>query len=149
MGIDVLGGYISPVNDAYGKAGLLPAEHRLAMCKLATDASAIMVGSWEARQGQYQRSLTVLQHVTQELNSHLESGVLASGGAPAQAADSHMGGPVPSLGPAGFDGASGSSVRAMLLCGADLLASFLRPGVWREEHLHQILGQHGVVCVTR
>lgn len=28
-GFDVLGGYLSPVNDAYGKPDLAPATHRL------------------------------------------------------------------------------------------------------------------------
>jgi len=43
-GYDVLGGYLSPVNDGYGKPGLLPAAHRLRMCELAADAApAVMV----------------------------------------------------------------------------------------------------------
>ena len=40
--------------------------------------------------------------------------------------------------------------RVMLLCGADMVESFLAPGVWRPEHLRTILGDdHGVVCVAR
>ena len=40
--------------------------------------------------------------------------------------------------------------RVMLLCGADLVESFATPGVWRREHLQQILGpDHGVVCIAR
>ena len=35
----MLGGYLSPVNDSYGKPGLLTAEHRLRMCELAADAA--------------------------------------------------------------------------------------------------------------
>ena len=38
-GVDVLGGYLSPVNDSYGKPGLLAAEHRLRMCELAANAA--------------------------------------------------------------------------------------------------------------
>ncbi len=38
----------------------------------------------------------------------------------------------------------------MLLCGADMVESFLAPGVWRPEHLRAILGDdHGVVCIAR
>ena len=45
---------------------------------------------------------------------------------------------------------AGDDVRVVLVCGADLLSSFGRPGVWIPEHLHEILGEdHGVVCVTR
>lgn len=40
-------------------------------------------------------------------------------------------------------------VRAMLLCGSDLVESFMEPGVWKPQHLRVILGEHGVVCVAR
>nr|ACR39519.1 nicotinate/nicotinamide mononucleotide adenylyltransferase [Chlamydomonas reinhardtii] len=38
-------------------------------------------------------------------------------------------------------------VRAMLLCGADVLASMASPGVWRNPDV--ILREHGVVCIAR
>ncbi|KXZ49156.1 NIC1 protein [Gonium pectorale] len=38
-------------------------------------------------------------------------------------------------------------VRAVLLCGADVLASMAVPGVWRDPEV--ILREHGVVCVAR
>ncbi len=60
---------MSPVHDAYSKKGLAPAEHRVAMCELAADASPlIMVDSWEAAQKQYQYSLHVLQHLERAVN---------------------------------------------------------------------------------
>ncbi|KAJ4875461.1 Nicotinamide/nicotinic acid mononucleotide adenylyltransferase [Raphanus sativus] len=63
-GFHVLGGYMSPVNDAYKKKGLLSAEHRLEMCNLACRTSDfIMVDPWEASQDSYQRSLMVLSRV--------------------------------------------------------------------------------------
>jgi len=68
-GLDVLGGYLSPVNDAYGKQGLAAAEQRVAMCKAAVASSSwLMVSPWEARAPSYQRSLTVLQHLQSELD---------------------------------------------------------------------------------
>lgn len=33
-GFDVLGGYLSPVNDGYGKAGLASGVHRIAMAQV-------------------------------------------------------------------------------------------------------------------
>ena len=67
-GHDVLGGYMSPVNDAYGKPELLPSRHRVSMCQLAAESSAIvMIDAWEAAQPQYQRSLAVLRHVSDSL----------------------------------------------------------------------------------
>lgn len=63
-GYAVLGGYMSPVNDAYGKKGLASAEHRIKLCELACeDSSYIMVDPWEAKQSSYQRTLTVLNRV--------------------------------------------------------------------------------------
>ncbi|GKE26042.1 nicotinamide/nicotinic acid mononucleotide adenylyltransferase isoform X1, partial [Tanacetum coccineum] len=47
-GFQVIGGYMSPVNDAYKKKGLIPAEHRITMCQLACKSSEfVMVDTWE------------------------------------------------------------------------------------------------------
>ncbi|KAH9298716.1 hypothetical protein KI387_030398, partial [Taxus chinensis] len=63
-GYAVLGGYMSPVNDGYGKKGLASAEHRIKLCELACeDSSYIMVDAWEAKQSSYQRTLTILNRV--------------------------------------------------------------------------------------
>ncbi|XP_073309344.1 nicotinamide/nicotinic acid mononucleotide adenylyltransferase-like isoform X2 [Primulina huaijiensis] len=68
QGFCVIGGYISPVNDAYKKKDLLPAQHRVTMCDLACRSSNfIMVDSWEASQDTYQRTLTVLSRVRTSL----------------------------------------------------------------------------------
>lgn len=40
-------------------------------------------------------------------------------------------------------------IRSMLLCGADMAESMTVPGVWRPEHVHQILNEHGLVCIER
>lgn len=37
----------------------------------------------------------------------------------------------------------------MMLCGADVLESFGIPNLWKKEDLAQILGHHGIVCITR
>lgn len=36
-----------------------------------------------------------------------------------------------------------------LLCGADLLESFLIPGLWSDEHIEEILASYGVVVLPR
>jgi nicotinamide mononucleotide adenylyltransferase len=47
-GYSVLGGYMSPVNDAYKKKGLLSAAHRIRLCELACESSSfVMVDRWE------------------------------------------------------------------------------------------------------
>jgi nicotinamide mononucleotide adenylyltransferase len=42
-----------------------------------------------------------------------------------------------------------TDVDIFLLCGADLLESFVKPGVWRPEDVQFILANHGVVCIER
>lgn len=62
---------MSPVNDAYHKPGLLPAQHRIGMCQLAAaESDLIMVDRWEAAQPDAQRSLVVLGHVQQAVQDH-------------------------------------------------------------------------------
>ncbi|CAL0331836.1 unnamed protein product [Lupinus luteus] len=63
-GYCVIGGYMSPVNDAYKKKNLISAEHRIRLCQLACKSSEfVMVDPWEANQSTYQRTLTVLSRV--------------------------------------------------------------------------------------
>lgn len=63
-GYCVLGGYMSPVNDAYKKRGLVSAEHRIQLCDLACKSSSyVMVDPWEANQSSYQRTLIVLDRI--------------------------------------------------------------------------------------
>ena len=53
---EVVGGYLSPVGDAYEKAGLAAARDRAAMCReAAADSTWIDVDPWEALQAEYQR----------------------------------------------------------------------------------------------
>ncbi|KAG2662499.1 hypothetical protein PVAP13_1KG540900 [Panicum virgatum] len=67
-GYYVLGGYMSPVNDAYKKKDLLPAAHRIRFCELACKSSSfVMVDPWEAMQKGYQRTLTVLSRIRNSL----------------------------------------------------------------------------------
>lgn len=40
-------------------------------------------------------------------------------------------------------------LQTKLLCGSDLVESFLRPGVWNPDQLKSILEEHGVVCISR
>ncbi|CAL5228862.1 g12073 [Coccomyxa viridis] len=135
-GYDVLGGYMSPVNDAYSKKGLAPAQHRVEMCRLAAQTSDIaMVDSWEAEQPTYQRTLMVLQRLEQALNEQ------PSGRAGQGQADSDSGGTEqPSSSP---------RIKPMLLCGADMVESLAVPGVWKPEHVRSILEDYGVVCISR
>ena len=69
-GYSVVGAYLSPVNDGYGKAGLLPARHRVAMCRRAVaDSDLVMVDAWEAAQPEWQTTMQVLGHVRAFVNA--------------------------------------------------------------------------------
>ncbi|KAK4360448.1 hypothetical protein RND71_019400 [Anisodus tanguticus] len=74
-GFCVIGGYMSPVNDAYKKKSLISAEHRVAMRLLACKSSEIiMTDPCEASQDSYQRTLTVLSRI----KTTISGGSLAS-----------------------------------------------------------------------
>eukprot|EP00760_Papus_ankaliazontas_P006325 PhM_4_TR12999/c0_g1_i1/m.93788/K06210/NMNAT; nicotinamide mononucleotide adenylyltransferase len=66
----VIGGYISPVNDAYGKAGLIESKHRLEMVRLGLVGNPwVDVDDWEALQNEYKRTFYVLDHIRSELTA--------------------------------------------------------------------------------
>ncbi|KAK7294405.1 hypothetical protein RJT34_17294 [Clitoria ternatea] len=76
-GYYVIGGYMSPVNDACKKKGLISTEHRLRLCNLAYKSlDFVMVDPWEANQSTYQCTLTVLSRVR---NSIYETGLVSKG----------------------------------------------------------------------
>ncbi|XP_006785597.1 nicotinamide/nicotinic acid mononucleotide adenylyltransferase 1 [Neolamprologus brichardi] len=39
--------------------------------------------------------------------------------------------------------------KLMLLCGADVLESFGIPNMWKQEDIAEIVGRHGLVCISR
>jgi len=134
------GSVLSPVHDAYGKPGLAPGAERVAMCRLAVEGGGgavasvpVAVDAWEASRDGYSTTVDVLRRVRDVANAALE-------GERARRIS------------AGADGRAGlfDRFRVMLLCGEDLLASFLNPGVWVEAHVREILSDaFGVVCVAR
>jgi len=72
-GVNLVGGYFSPVTDAYNKKGLVKATHRVKMAELALESNDwVMVDSWESQQPEYQTTLVVLDHFKHELNKDLK-----------------------------------------------------------------------------
>lgn len=43
----------------------------------------------------------------------------------------------------------GEEAELMLLCGGDIIETFIIPGVWKSEHIDMILGQFGLACIKR
>lgn len=121
---EVVGGYLSPVSDAYKKAGLASAEHRLNMCEIACQNSGfVMVDPWEALQKEYQPTANVLDHAEHEINV-LKGGVTTADGGRKHA-------------------------RIVLLAGADLIQTMSTPGVWSHQDLDHILTRYGALVVER
>ncbi|OQE15687.1 hypothetical protein PENSTE_c027G07689 [Penicillium steckii] len=122
---ELIGGYLSPVSDAYRKAGLASAEHRVAMCELAVDEGSnwLMVDTWEPMQKEYQPTALVLDHFDHEINTVREGVEIGNG--------------------------ERKPVRIALLAGADLIHTMSTPGVWSQKDLDHILGKYGSFIVER
>ncbi len=118
-GYQVIGGYMSPVHEAYGKRKGIPLEtntHRISMCHTALeDSSWVMVDDWECKQTNFSRTLFVLQHFRHEVKKLFGE----------------------------------KQVELVLLCGADMLESMVKPGVWIAEQVEEILSTFGIACVER
>eukprot|EP00045_Choanoeca_perplexa_P021810 m.7428 g.7428 ORF g.7428 m.7428 type:complete len:290 (+) comp8821_c0_seq1:56-925(+) len=127
-GLHVIGGYISPVHNLYGKKSLAPAHDRINMARLAVAESHwLNVDTWECAQNRWNRSAVVLQRFADDLAEF-----------PVTIADT---------------GDKADSVKVMLVCGADLLESFdtvLEDGtdLWSAEDRNTI-ASNGIACLLR
>ncbi|KAL1495093.1 hypothetical protein ABEB36_010564 [Hypothenemus hampei] len=138
---DVIGGVISPVHDAYGKKELISATHRLNMIKLALqDNDWVKLSDWEAKQESWTRTRQILQHHQNVINAYLKS----ENNINVNEADLNWM-------PDNIHKQCGTNrgVVVKLLCGADLLESFGTPGLWADEDIEAIVGEHGLVVITR
>lgn len=64
----VSGAYVSPVNDAYGKRGLVAASHRAEMCRLAlAEMPWAAVTTWELTQPSHVPTYKVVRHLLASL----------------------------------------------------------------------------------
>ncbi|XP_045506684.1 nicotinamide/nicotinic acid mononucleotide adenylyltransferase 3 isoform X3 [Colias croceus] len=141
----IVGGIVSPVHDAYGKKDLVAASHRVAMLKLALRSSAwVKVSEWETQQAGWTRTRASMQHHQDILNNHAH---LTD--PPSWLPDDILN--VNNIDDYNSNQLNGNTdnVTVKLLCGADLLESFATPGLWSDEDLETILGQHGIVVVSR
>jgi nicotinamide mononucleotide adenylyltransferase len=138
----VIGGLISPVHDGYGKKDLEAATHRLAMVRVALQNSDwIKLSDWECKQETWSRTKQVLQYHQNHVNAILHSS-RNSHFDKLNEDDVHW---VPDNVRNGCE----DSVQIKLLCGADLLESFGTPGLWSDDDIEAIVGQHGLVVITR
>ncbi|KAK6347147.1 hypothetical protein TWF696_007226 [Orbilia brochopaga] len=127
---EIMGGYLSAVSDAYKKAGLAPAKHRVHMCQVACEQTSnwLQVDTWEPFSPEYLPTAKVLDHFDYELNT-------VRGGAKIVDADGKEIGRKP--------------YRIVLLAGSDLIMTMSEPGLWAPEDLNHILGKYGAFIVER
>lgn len=122
---EVVGGFFSPVGDAYKKAGLASAYHRICMTRIAVKESSTWIGvdPWEPLHKEYMPTVKVLDHFDHELNQV-------------------MGGIETSTG-------EKKKIHVALLAGADLIQTMSTPGLWAKEDLRRILGVYGAFILER
>lgn len=131
----VVGGIISPVNDAYGKKDLTSAKHRCQMVRLALEKNDwIQLDTWECQQTSWLETAKVLAHHKQNLLSQ------------AAACRKRKLDESTTITP---DSLADFNIELKLLCGADLLESFGTPGLWKDEDIEEIVGKFGLVCISR
>lgn len=122
---EVVGGFFSPVGDAYKKAGLASAQDRINMTRIAVMDSSTWIGvdPWEPLHKEYLPTVKVLDHFDHELNEVR----------------------------GGIEDANGNKKRihVALLAGADLIQTMSTPGLWASEDLNRILGHYGAFILER
>lgn len=122
---EVVGGFFSPVGDAYKKAGLASAQDRINMTRIAVEDSSTWIGvdPWEPLHKEYLPTVKVLDHFDHELNAVM----------------------------GGIENENGDKKRihVALLAGADLIQTMSTPGLWASEDLSRILGHYGAFILER
>uniref|UniRef100_UPI00398E4E80 nicotinamide/nicotinic acid mononucleotide adenylyltransferase 1 n=1 Tax=Pristiophorus japonicus TaxID=55135 RepID=UPI00398E4E80 len=139
----VIKGIISPVGDGYKKKGLIEAQHRLAMVEKATGCCDwVTADCWESNQEEWVETAKVLRHHYENLENLCSN----------RSKNSTQGKRVKKR---KIDEKDESLLEAkdspvlMLLCGGDVLESFVIPNLWKKEDIEEILGRFGVVCISR
>ncbi|XP_034743389.1 uncharacterized protein LOC117954041 [Etheostoma cragini] len=129
----VVGGIVSPVSDGYGKQGLVLAKHRIAMAKLALQSSNwVTVDEWESQQPDWTETVVTMRYHYGRILKEYEPSTGRH--------DDFSGNTTPLSSPC---------PQLKLLCGADFLDTFKIPGLWRDDHVEEVAGRFGLVCVSR
>ncbi|KAM8727748.1 nicotinamide/nicotinic acid mononucleotide adenylyltransferase 3 [Acanthopagrus schlegelii] len=129
----VVGGIVSPVSDGYGKQGLVLAKHRIAMAKLALQSSNwVRVDEWESQQQDWTETVVTMRYHYGRILKEYE-----------QSTGTYIGSDIDS------NDSSSPRPELKLLCGADFLDTFEIPGLWLDDHVEEVAGRFGLVCVSR
>ncbi|XP_055059111.2 nicotinamide/nicotinic acid mononucleotide adenylyltransferase 3 isoform X1 [Misgurnus anguillicaudatus] len=137
----VVGGIVSPVSDSYGKTGLVASKHRLAMARLALQSSDwVTVDEWESQQSDWTETLVTMRYHFNRVAAKYQRKTGELKDPPTNSS----GKPHPH-----FTTSTYSGPQLKLLCGADFMDNFKVPGLWRADHIEEVVGRFGLVCVTR
>jgi len=134
----VVAGLMSPVHDSYGKKDLAPASDRCEMVRRALHSSDwVHLSDWECGRPAWTPTRQVLQYHQETMDSMLNGNLDSSAKRPrteelAWARE-----------------LAGEPLHLKLLCGGDLLESFGKPGLWKDEDIETIVGAFGLVVITR
>lgn len=129
-GFRVVGAFISPVADAYPKAGLVSFDKRQKLVQEAVASHPFLeIDDWEGLQPNYTRTYNVLNHIQQEIRAfYLQQ-------EPEEVAKRKL--------------QDETEVDVVLLCGADLLATFFIPKAWPLNLLQKLVNEYRIVVVNR
>ncbi|XP_004947508.1 nicotinamide/nicotinic acid mononucleotide adenylyltransferase 1 [Gallus gallus] len=148
----VIKGIISPVGDAYKKKGLISADHRVTMAKLATNNSDwVEVDDWESSQSEWLETVKVLRHHHEKLSSpdptvSLQNALPLTKPGRKRKQEPNRHDPIKKKNQSP-DGKNVPQVK--LLCGSDVLESFGIPNLWKLEDITEIIQNYGLVCISR
>lgn len=77
----VVGGIVSPVSDGYGKQGLVPAKHRIAMARLALQSSNwVTVDEWESQQADWTETAVTMRYYSATAHTLWRKVIVIQGG---------------------------------------------------------------------
>lgn len=139
----VVGAFVSPVNDAYGKAGLAPFPVRLEACRIAvSDDPFVAVDDWEGRQDAYVRTFYVLEHIHKHVTAWLDASATAEQAAGVGAVDAPES-------PEGLQATRPRPLTVFFVCGGDLFETFYRPDCWNLALLRKIFDNFALAVATR
>lgn len=128
-GCVVIGGYISPVSDAYAKQGLAPFPARKRIIEAAVAHHKYLeLDDWEALQPSYTRTYLVLRHLQENVRRFY------------QQSDSQNLSTLVN---------AGGMINVVFTCGTDLFTSFFTPKVWPLNFLQILLDEFAIVVIER
>ncbi|XP_052771796.1 nicotinamide/nicotinic acid mononucleotide adenylyltransferase 1-like isoform X2 [Mya arenaria] len=146
----VIAGIMSPVGDWYGKKDLEKSKYRCEMVRRALKSNKwIRLDTWECEQPNWLRTKLVLDHHKEMLSNQANISVKCTPNKKRRK-DRRNEDVIGSTDSSALqDNKDLSDVELKLLCGGDLLESFAVPNLWADEDIEDIVGNYGLVCITR